>query len=396
MTLHTSSQSEQDSPQPFEDLTFQPSEPTIGVELELQILERETGEPAPGAMRILGACEDEGIEGVSGELYLSMLEVKTGICHSVEEARESLLPLMRRVGNIAGSLGYDLVMAGTHPFGRPRMSAIFPAKRYQRMQKLQGWLAYQEPIYGLHVHVGVPSAEAALGTINLLVPYLPHLAALSANSPFWQGIDTGYCSARLSVFRPSAHGGLPKHFESWDAFGVYCETMHACGAMGATKDIHWDIRPRPGLGTIEVRICDTPSSLAGTFALTALIRALVVDAVKQLAQQPQLGQGDERSFWLAQQNRWLASRYGLKARCLIHPGGEQVRLAEDTAQLIDRLLPAARELGDESFLSAFQPLDAFESGADRQRRVYRQAGRWQAVIDDLKKRWHHDLEPSGA
>ncbi len=393
MGLHSPNQTEEPRP-PFEDLTFHASEPTLGIELELQILERETGEPAPGALRILGACSDEQISGVSGELYLSMLEIKTGVCQNVAEVRNTLVPLLRRVRNIAGSLGYDLVVAGTHPFGRPRMSAISPSPRYQRMQKQQGSLAYQEPIYGLHVHVGVPGADAALGVTNLLVPYLPHLVALSANSPFWQGMDTGYASSRLSVFRPSAHGGLPPHFAGWQDFEKYCQTMYACGAIHATKDIHWDIRSRPGLGTIEVRICDAPASLACMLGLAALIRSLVIDKLALLAQQPALGEGDVRCFWLAQQNRWLASRYSLRAECLLQPDEQPLPLAVDTANLIERLLPQARESGDAAFLNTFLPIDSFESGADRQRRVYRQDGRWQAVIDDLKQRWTHDLEAS--
>src|SRR5262249_24760767 len=188
-----------------------------------QILDRDTGDLVPGAVRILDACAEEKIEGVSGEFLQSMLEVKTGVCRSVTEVRDALYPLLRRVRNIASSLGYDLAVGGTHPFGRARTNAIFPNERYQRLGKRQRRLAYQENPFGLHVHVGVPGADEALALITLLVQSLPHLLALSANSPFWQGVDTGFASGRVIMFRPSPHAGVPPHFPRWQDFRRYCE-----------------------------------------------------------------------------------------------------------------------------------------------------------------------------
>jgi glutamate---cysteine ligase / carboxylate-amine ligase len=133
---------------------------TIGVELELQVLEPDTGDLAPGGLRILNACLDEGIQGVSGECLLSMLEVKTGICDNTVHIRDSLFPQLQRVRNVASSLGYDLALGGTHPFARPCMASIFPDERYQKIRDRQGWMAYQEAVFGLHIHVGVPSGDA--------------------------------------------------------------------------------------------------------------------------------------------------------------------------------------------------------------------------------------------
>src|SRR5207247_596004 len=132
-----------------------------------------TGDLAPGAQRILQSCAEEHIDGVSAEFLLSIIEVKTDVCRSVSEARETLVPRMRQVRNIARSLGYELALGGTHPFARPSMSAVFPDDRYQRIQKHQGWCAFQEVVFGLHIHVGVPEGEAALGVMNLVTPYLP-------------------------------------------------------------------------------------------------------------------------------------------------------------------------------------------------------------------------------
>src|SRR5713101_5504765 len=168
-----------------DELTFRPSpEATLGVELELPILDHDSGDLAPGAVPLLKICGEEGIQGVTAELMQSMIEVKTGVCSNVNEVRSQLIPILRRVRNLAGSLGYDLAMAGTHPFHRTNMSVVFPAERYERIQDRLAWLTYQRVVFGLHVHVGVPSGDLAVGVTNMLVPYLPHLLALSANSPF--------------------------------------------------------------------------------------------------------------------------------------------------------------------------------------------------------------------
>ncbi len=360
---------------------------TLGVELELQIVERETGDLAPGALRILEACREEGLECVSGEFMLTMLEVRTGICQDVAQVSRELQSSLVRVRNIARSLGYDLAIGGTHPYGRAGMSVVFPNKRYRRIQRLQGWTAYQEAVYGLHVHVGVPEGDTAIGVINLLAEYLPHLLALSANSPFWQGLDTAYASSRQTMFRPSALAGLPLYFPNWAGFCEYFELMRSAGAMERTKDVYWDIRPRPHLGTVEFRVFDAPPSMASLLALAALTRALVTDAVARIANDASAGEGDRRTFWLAMQNKWLAGRFGLKAQCQRTPRGTHLTLADDTEHLLERLRPIFEANGDQ----VFWPDVAAESGAERQRRIYRQTGEWHAVVNDMIGRWAEEL-----
>jgi carboxylate-amine ligase len=360
---------------------------SLGVELELQIVERETGNLAPGALRILEACREEGLDCVSGEFMLTMLEVRTGVCQNVAEVSRDLLRSLSRVRNIARSLGYELALGGTHPYGRAGMSAVFTNKRYRRIQRMQGWTAYQEAIYGLHVHVGVPDGDTAIGVANLVTQYLPHLLALSANSPFWQGLDTGYASSRHTMFRPSALAGLPLYFPDWNGFCEYFHVMHDAGAMEHTKDIYWDVRPRPHLGTVEFRIFDAPPTMSSLLALAALTRALVADVVECIRTNPRAVEGDRRTFWLATQNKWLAGRFGLKAKCRRTPDGEHLTLADDAEQLLRRLRPVFEANGDDTF---WPDVEA-ESGADRQRRIYRQTGNWQAVVDDMTHRWEEEL-----
>jgi carboxylate-amine ligase len=356
---------------------------TIGAEIEYQILDCETGQLAPGALRILNACEQEQLAGISGEFLLSMIEVKSDVCHDVEELQRNLLPRLKRLRNIAASLGYDLAMGGTHPVAKPCMAAIYPEERYQKILTQQGWMAYQEAIFGLHFHVGVPDGDAAIRALNHSVPYLPHLLSLSANSPFWQGIDTDYTSSRMRMFRPSACAGVPPYFSSWQALCDYADVMHSAGLLESTKDMYWDIRPQPKYGTIEFRIFDVPANLDVVWGLAALTRALVVQSLNH-DQGSQIGQPE---FWLANENKWKATRFGLETECQRTVNGERKTLATDLLDLLSTLEPIAKEMGDRKFLRVFGSLHDFETGAQRQRRFYREHGTWQAVVNDMRTTW---------
>jgi carboxylate-amine ligase len=395
MPVETTAVAEHKRSRKADELIFRPSpETTLGVELELQILDRETRDLAPGAVRILKACDDEGLDGTSAELMQSMLEIKTGVCAGVGEVRSQLLPLLARVRNIATSMGYELAMAGTHPFHRMGQSVVTPDERHQRIQDRLAWMIHQRVVFGLHVHVGVPDGEMAIGVMNALVRHLPHFVALSANSPFWQGIDTGLASCRTALYRSLPHSGVPRYFSRWREFRNYCRVMRDCGAIQSLKDIYWDIRPRPEFGTIELRVCDMPPTLAATFGIVALIRTLVIATQRLLTERPQLRRGDRRRHWIAGENKWLATRYGLDATYIRTPGGKRRPLRHDLADLVERLLPIARESDEHLFLAKLMPIAEFESGADRQRRVYRESGNWQGVMDDLVQRLAVELTPT--
>jgi glutamate---cysteine ligase / carboxylate-amine ligase len=382
-----------DTPGKPEEMTFHPSpEPTIGVEIELQILDRDSGDLAPGAVRILKACEEEKIEGTSAELMQSMIEVKTGVCRTVDEVRDQLFPRIRRVRNIASSLGYELAMAGTHPFHRTSTSTVYPAERYERIRDRLAWLTYQRVMFGLHVHVGMPSGDMAIGAINLLMQYIPHLIAVSASSPFWQGVDTGLGSSRLALYRLLPHAGLPLYFSNWKDFRNYCKVMKDCQTITSFKDIYWDIRPRPDFGTIEFRICDIPMTITETLRLVALIRSLTVSGLRLLQERPRLRRGDIKRHWIAVENKWLATRYGLQAMYIRTPSGKRRPLAKDLADLIERLMPIAHEFGDDKYLAGLKPVDKIETGADQQRRQYREKGNWKGLVDFMAAQLLHDLE----
>jgi len=376
-------------------LRFKPSEATtLGVELELQIIDPETGDLAPGSVRILKACEQENLQGVSAELMQSMLEVKTGICRNAGDARDQLLPILRRVKNIAHSLGYRLAMGGTHPFHKGQGTAVYPAERYERVQDRLAWLTSQRLVFGLHVHVGMPGGDMAMGVISMLVRYLPHLLAASASSPFWRGEDTGLASIRSALYRMLPHSGVPMYFYNWKEFRNYHKVMRDTGAIRSSKDIYWDIRPCPSFGTIEFRVCDMPLSLSRVFGLTALIHCMVISAQRLLEERPLLRRGDIRRHWMAVENQWLATRHGLRATHIRTPSGKRSVLAQDLQELIDRLTPISDETGDRSFLRGIRPGETPENDADHLRKLFRETGDFKCLIAEMTDRWESELPPA--
>ncbi len=388
---------DQAAPAKHDELQFQASpEPTLGVEVELQILDRDSGDLSPGAVPIIKMCEQEKIDGVAAELMQSMIEVKTGVCKTVDEVRDQLFERIRRVRNISSSLGYELAMASTHPFHRTTTSTVYPDERYERIRDRLGWLTYQRVMFGLHVHVGMPSGDMAIGAINLLMQNIPHLIAASASSPFWQGVDTGLSSSRVALYRLLPHAGLPLHFSNWKEFRNYCGVMKDCNTITSFKDIYWDIRPRPDFGTIEFRICDIPMTITETLRLVALIRAMAVSGLRLLQERPRLRRGDIKRHWIAVENKWLATRYGMQAVYIRTPSGKRRPLAKDLSDLIDRLLPIARETGDDKYLAALQPVAKIETGADRQRHHFRETGNWKGLTDFIAKQLAQDLENAPA
>jgi glutamate---cysteine ligase / carboxylate-amine ligase len=383
------------APRKVDELTFHASpEATLGVELELMVLDRETGDLVSGAVGILKRCAEEASvrDFVSAELMQSMIEVKSSLCHNVREVEAGLVPVLKRVRNIARSMGYDLAMSGTHPFHRTSNNAVSPSERYDRIYDRLAYMIHQRVVFGLHVHVGVPSGDMAIGVINVLVQHLPHLLAISANSPFWQGIDSGLASCRTALFRSLPHAGVPRYFPRWKDFRTFFRVMRDCKAIQSTRDIYWDIRPRPELGTIEFRVCDIPATIATTLSLVALIRSLVVATERHLEEHPHLRRGDMRRHWIAVENKWLATRYGLNAMYIRTPGGKRRPLKQDLRDLIERLLPVAGENGDDKYLAALLPIEQFETGAERQRRLYREAGDWQPLVADMTERLSRELE----
>lgn len=347
--------------------------PTIGVEIELQIIDPKTLDLTPQAELLLNKCR---VDRVTAEIHQSMIEINSEVSDDVKQCREFLNARMQSLNTLANELGLQIAISGTHPFQRWEERLITNDERYQDLLQKYRWLVRRMNVYGLHVHVGVKSGEQALKISNALVRYLPHLLALSANSPFWQGIDTGMQSSRVNIMESFPLSGIPPQFHSWEEFEHYCETLKRTGAIGSIKDLYWFIRPNLKFGTIEFRICDALSTLDETMALVALIQSLVV-FVSNDAQEWVWSKEEQ---WIAPENQWHAARDGLDG-VITDSAGNRQKISESVQELIEKLSPTARSLNCLEELQSINQMITHGNGAQRQRKLFEETG---SLLDVVK------------
>src|ERR687890_280894 len=297
---------------------------SLGVEEELHIVDATTGELVQKIEEIMSRLPDELHEFVSYELFQSVMEIKTAPCASVAEVEKQLRGLRSRVGSWAAACGASLASAGTHPFSRYKDQEVTDQERYKEVLRSLRWIAQREVIFGQHVHVAVPGPEEAIIAHNRLSEQAPLLLALSTNSPFWQGFDTGFESARVK------------------AFEGYVDLMVASGAMEDYTYCWWDVRPHPGIGTIELRVLDSQTSLKYTTYLTALTRCLVAQVLGEV------GPHKPYNPHLTLENNWRAARHGMDAQFYDVEEDETVPARDLARTLVERLEPHAQDLGCES------------------------------------------------
>jgi carboxylate-amine ligase len=361
-------------------LSFTPSEPlTLGVELELQIIDAESRDLVAGAPRLLQQLGGER-PNVRPEIFQAMIEVSTGICRDVVEVRRDLVKVLADVRQAADALGFRLASAGSHPFARHRERLVYPADRYQGLIDRNRWVARRLMVFGMHVHVGMRDGEHAMATINGLLPYLPHLLALSASSPFWQGSDTGLASSRITIFEALPTAGHPCTFRDWSDFEQVHDAMIASRAITSIKDIWWDIRPHPDYGTIEVRICDGLPRLRETTALVALLHALCARLDERYAA------GEPPAplpQWVIRENKWRASRWGRDADLTLDATGRTRNLREDLVSLVGELEPYAARVGAGAGLAAVREMLDTPPSYERQRALFARHGSLVPVTDAL-------------
>lgn len=339
---------------------------TLGVEEELCIVDATSGELVPRIEEVMARLPDGLSESVSYELFQSVLEIKSPVCSTVGELENRLKGLRNRVGSWTAASGASLACAGTHPFSRYVDQKITDQERYRHVIETLRWVAEREVIFGQHVHVGVPGPEEAIIAHNRLAEQAPLLLALSANSPFWQGRDTGFESTRVKIFETFPRAGLPPAFASYREFEEYVDLMVEAGAMDDYTFCWWDVRPHPEMGTIELRVLDAQTSLPAASALTALTQCIVARALEEDG--PLLPYARE----LALENKWRAARHGLDASFYDLSRRENVPAREAARSLVQELRPVAQDLGCETELLDVLEIVDGGTGSQLQRRVYEQ------------------------
>ena len=337
---------------------------TVGIEEELMILHADSLDLASAIHSILGEEPPHGE--IKPELLESVLEISTSPCPDVATAESQLIGLRALVAERAAALGLRIGASGTHPFARWEDQRVVSDDRYRGLIRALGFVARQELVFGMHVHVGMADPEETIHVANSLRPYVPLLIALSANSPLWRGEPTGLASSRVPIFRAFPRVGLPPRFDSWSDFQARVQTLVDGGAIEDYTYLWYDVRPHPKLGTIEIRAMDSQTRVEYTSALAALVVALV----KLLVEQAQAGGSAADPAWeLVDENRWLAARHGLEAELLDHRGRRRP-VRELTEELLGELRPHAAELGCSEQLEGVCGLLRDGNGALRQQMVF--------------------------
>lgn len=343
---------------------------TIGIEEEYLLVDRETLELAVAPQSLMEACKADLDERVSPEFLQCQIEIGTHICPSITEARADLAHLRRTVSKHARAHGLEVIAASCHPFADWKDQHHTDKDRYNDLRRDLGGVARRLLICGMHVHVGIPDEEDRIDIVNQLSYFLPHLLALSASSPFWQGEDTGLDSYRLTIFDNLPRTGLPPQFSGWAEYARSVQAVVDLGLIEDASKIWWDLRPSARFPTIEARICDVSPRIETTLTLAALVQSLArcLWRLKKRNQRWRL-----YANFLIAENRWRAQRYGVKGGLIDFGRHEVVPMDVLVEELIALVAEDADALGCLAEVQGARAILLNGNAADRQRRVYRDA-----------------------
>jgi glutamate---cysteine ligase / carboxylate-amine ligase len=350
---------------------------TLGIEEELMILDSESYNLANAIESLLEEAPDGEIK---PELMESVLEIATTPCEDARQAGDQLRALRRQVSEAAERHGLCIGSAGTHPFAMWEDQRISSAERYRELVSALRFVARQEIIFGLHVHVGIDDADKAIHITNGMRVHVPVLLALSANSPFWRSQATGLSSTRMPIFRAFPRTGMPPTYADWADYESRIGFMVESGAIKDYTYLWYDVRPHPNFGTVEIRAMDAQTRIEHTLGLAALIQAMV----KELAEHYDSGGELARyPYEILEENRWLAARHGLDGQLVDLPHKRLVSTKELARRLVDRLRPHAQDLGAEQEFDGIEDIIERGDGATRQRMVFEANHDFNEVVREI-------------
>lgn len=351
---------------------------TLGVEEEFQIIDAKTRDLVSHVSKIIEGGKATLNESLKHEMHESVVEMETGICKNISEVREELTSLRRRLVKVAHEQGLRIAGGGTHPFSDWQKNNITPKERYDKIVSDMGDVARGNLIFGLHVHVGIPDREEGIRIQNVMRYFLPHIYALSTNSPFWIGRNTGFKSFRQEIFAKFPRTGIPSYFGSVAEFDAYVNLLVKTGTIDNAKKIWWDLRVHPFYPTIEFRICDMPMTIDETVCLAAIMQSLVAKIYKMHCQNISF-----RSYrrLLLTENKWRASKDGVDAMLIDFGKEKEVpfkNLLEELLLFIDDVVD---ELDCRKEVEYAREIMKNGTGADRQLAVYNKTKSLKKVVD---------------
>lgn len=361
---------------------------TLGIEEEFQIIDPESRALRSHIQQILDEGKMMLKERVKPEMHQSVVELGTDICQDIRGAREQVVQLRTELAILASHDGLKIASAGTHPFSHWHDQLITPDERYTTIVQDMQQIARANLIFGLHVHVGIPDRAEAIDLMNQARYFLPHIYALSTNSPFWLGENTGLKAYRQMIFERFPRTGIPDAFESLSEYEDYLQLLVATGCIDNAKKIWWDIRLHPFFNTIEFRICDAQSRVEDTLALTALMQAVVVKLRKLLRQNTTFRMYKRR---LLDENRWRASRYGLDGKLIDFGRKLEVETRSLIHEILEFIAPEVDELGSQREIAHIEKILVEGTGADRQLAVWERTQDLKAVVDHIVRETYEGL-----
>ncbi len=353
--------------------------PTLGVEWEFALVDADTLDLSNEAAAVIAELGEN--PRIHKELLRNTVEIVTGICENSAQAMADLTATLGTVRHVVHDRGMELFCAGTHPFAQWSAQKLTDAPRYAELIKRTQWWGRQMLIWGVHVHVGVSSAHKVMPIVSSMLNFYPHLLALSASSPWWEGEDTGYASNRSMMFQQLPTAGLPFQFQTWAEFEGFVHDQKKTGIIDHINEIRWDIRPSPHLGTVEVRIFDGVSNIGELSALVALTHCLIVDLDRRLDAGESL---PTMPPWHVQENKWRAARYGLDAVIILDAASNERLVTDDLDDVLTHLEPVAHSLGCSDELARVADIPRTGASYQRQRQVAEaHGGDLRAVVDAL-------------
>src|SRR5881398_1217027 len=367
---------------------------TIGIEEEYQTIDPVTRDLRSHIhSEIIAKGKLRMEERIKAEMHQSVVEVGTGVCKNIKEAKAEVRQLRTEMVKLAHENGLLLAAGATHPFADWRSQEIYPDERYHQVVEDMQLVARANLIFGLHVHVGVEDRETAIQLMNHARYFLPHILALSTNSPFWLGMNTGLKSYRCKVFDKFPRTNIPDYFPSWGEYDSFIKLLIKTNCIDNAKKIWWDIRPHPFFDTLEFRVCDIPMRVDETIALAALIQATIAKLYKLYA----ANQGFRLyRRALIMENKWRALRYGLEGKLIDFGKQTEVAIRDLIYEYLNFVEDVVDELGSRQHINYIHRILEMGTGADRQLRVFHETGDLKKVVDYMIEETQTGLVPQSA
>ncbi|GAA3523010.1 glutamate--cysteine ligase [Corynebacterium pilbarense] len=363
---------------PFRDFSRSDG-PTLGVEWEICLVDPVTCDLVPRAAEVIEEVQARHPDiHLEPEFLQNTIELVTPICANTKEAVHALQRDLNAVKEVADEMGLKLWASGGHPFSDFRTNPLSPKHTYEEIVNRTQYWGQHMLLWGIHCHVGISHEDKVWPIINAVMTKYPHLLAISASSPGWDGIDTSYASNRTMLYQQLPTAGMPYQFQSWDEWVDFMRDQQTSGVINHTGSMHFDVRPAAKWGTVEVRISDATSNLRELAAVVALTHCLVVHYDRMLERGEKLPTLQQ---WHVAENKWRGARYGMDALVITSRGTDEDWVKHELQLLIDELTPVAADLDCVDELNLVREIIERGAGYERQRAIYQRTGDWKDVVD---------------